>query len=85
MQHTKPTQEERVIRYMEENGSITQMQALLDIGVMRLASRISALRRKGYVIGSKMVAVKNRYNEPCYVKEYFLIAGEALDEEHFTA
>ena len=41
-----------------------------DIGVMRLASRISDLRKDGYNIEGKMEAVENRYGEKCYIKRY---------------
>lgn len=66
----KPTQNERILQYMNDFGSITQMDALQDLGVMRLASRISDLRRLGYPIISKVEAVKNRYGEKCYIKRY---------------
>ena len=67
-----PKQADRVINYIKENGSITQYQALFDIGVMRLASRISELKKKGYSFDSKMVTVKNRFDEVCHVKQYSL-------------
>ena len=66
----KPTQNERILQYMADFGSITQMDALQDLGVMRLASRISDLRRLGYPIISKVETVKNRYGEKCYIKRY---------------
>lgn len=69
---SKPTQNERILDYIEEFGSITQLEALRDLGVMRLASRISDLRRKGYNIVSKTEAVKNRHEEICYIKRYSL-------------
>lgn len=69
---TKPTQNERILDYIAEFGSITQLQALQDLGVMRLASRISDLRRQGYNITSESIAVKNRYKEKCYIKRYKL-------------
>ena len=68
----KPTQNERIIDYMMQFGSITQIDALKDIGCMRLASRISDLRRLGYPIISKTEAVKNRYGEKSYIKRYSL-------------
>ena len=71
-QHSKPTQNERILKYIAEFGSITQLEALRDLGVMRLASRISDLRRQGYSIISKREAVKNRYEETCYIKRYSL-------------
>jgi hypothetical protein len=68
----KATQAERVLTYMQDFGSITQFEAMRDIGCMRLASRISDLKKKGYPIVSNMEAVKNRYGENCYVKRYRL-------------
>ena len=70
MEHSKPTQAQRVLAYMEEFGSITQVEALKDLGVMRLASRISELKKKGYGITCQMVKVENRWGEKCSVKRY---------------
>lgn len=69
------TQAERIIDYINEFGSITQLEALKELGVMRLASRISDLRKQGYPIVSKTEAVKNRYEETCYIKRYSLRNG----------
>lgn len=66
------TQNQRIIDYMHEHGAITQLEAMNELGIMRLASRISDLRKKGYEITSKMVKVKNRYGETCRVKRYSL-------------
>jgi len=54
-------------------GGITQFEALRDLGVMRLASRISEMRKQGYIITSRVETVKNRWDEPCYVKRYSLV------------
>ena len=64
------TQTERVVSYMQEFGSITQLEALNDLGIMRLASRISDLKKAGYPIVATTEAVKNRYGEVCHVKRY---------------
>ena len=72
MQHSKPTQNERILDYIAEHGSITQLEASTELGVMRLASRISDLKRKGYNIISKTETVKNRYGEKCSIKRYSL-------------
>lgn len=71
----KATQCERVLGYMSDFGSITQFEAMQDLGVMRLASRISDLRKDGYPITSTVEAVKNRYGDTCYVKRYSLQEG----------
>ncbi len=67
----KPTQNERIIDYLNQFGSITQLQALSDLGIMRLASRVSDLKKLGYPITSRMETVKNRYGESCHIKVYF--------------
>ena len=72
----KATQAERVLAYIEEFGSITQMEALNDLGCMRLASRISDLKKLGYPIKSDIEAVQNRYGEKCYIKRYSLRGGD---------
>lgn len=69
---SKATQADRVFDYMMEYGSITQLEALADLGIMRLASRISDLRKQGLPIKAETVAVKNRFDEVCYVKRYSL-------------
>lgn len=68
---------ERVLDYLHTNGSITQNQAFNDIGVMRLASRISDLRRNGYAISKKMVKSRNRYGEIISFARYCMDDQEA--------
>lgn len=70
--HHKPSQNERIVKYMRDFGSITQLDAMRDLGVMRLASRVSDLKRCGYRISSEWVKVKNRYGETVSFKRYRL-------------
>ena len=67
-----PTQNDRILDYIDRFGSITQRDALNDLGVMRLASRISDLKRLGYPIVSTVEPVKNRFGETCHIKRYRL-------------
>ena len=69
----KTTQCEKVLEYINTFGSITQYDALRDIGCMRLASRISDLREQGYPIGRRMKTGKNRYGDSVSFAEYYLI------------
>ncbi len=62
MENSKPTQCERILKYLNDFGSITQLEALRDIGVMRLASRISEMSAKGYEFNKKREKVKTRYD-----------------------
>lgn len=72
----KPTQNQRILDYIEETGGITQLEAIRELGVLRLASRISDLRREGFPIKSEWAEVKNRYGETCRIKRYMLGAAE---------
>lgn len=66
------TQNRRLVKYLEDHESITQLEALNELGIFRLASRINDLKRIGYDIGGEMVDVTNRFGEVAKVKRYFL-------------
>ena len=68
----KKTQCERILDYISDFGSITQLEALHDLGCMRLSARISDLKRKGYSFVTKSEKGKNRYGEPINYFRYFL-------------
>lgn len=53
----KLTQCEKIVEYMNEHGSITQLDAY-KLGCMRLPSRIHDLRKQGYAINVKTERVK---------------------------
>ena len=76
MSHSKPTQAQRVLDYIAEFGSITQYEALKDLGIMRLASRVSELKKNGHNITGSMITVKNRFGEDCSVKQYRMGGGD---------
>ena len=71
----KQTQREKIIEYIEENGSITALDALREFGCMRLASRISELKRAGFVISSVMETKKNKKGEPVRYARYRILKG----------
>lgn len=66
------TQTERIYEYLKEYGSITALEALRDLGIMRLGARIFELRAEGYPIRSDMVDVKNRFGELTKIARYTL-------------
>ena len=66
------TQNERILRHLRDYGSITQLEAMQEYGIMRLASRISDLRRMGYNIERDLIASKNRYGEATRFASYRL-------------
>lgn len=63
---------QRVLNHLEKRGSITAHEALKMYGIMRLASRISDMRKEGYDIRTEMVERYNKYAEKVYVAKYTL-------------
>lgn len=68
----KETQCSKILDYMEHEGSITPLDALREFGCMRLASRITDLKKEGYVISKEMETAKNRDGEPVRYARYRL-------------
>lgn len=65
------TQNERILHHIETYGSITQLEALQEYGCMRLASRITDLKRKGIKIKRITETSRNRYGEKIRFARYF--------------
>lgn len=72
-ENKRPTQVARIKKYMQDFGSITTFEAFMELGVMRLGARISEMRKSGEKIGSTNEVVKNKYEEVCHIKRYFLM------------
>ena len=72
----KMTQCERILRHLNDHGSITSLEAMSEYGIMRLASRITDLKGMGYAIRSERVTGKNRYNETTSYSIYRLADKE---------
>ena len=66
----KVTQCERILRHMQDFGSISSLEAITEYGILRLASRINDLKRRGYRIVSRIVTGKNRYNATTHYSVY---------------
>ena len=67
------TQTEKIIRHINEYGSITPLEAFGEYGIMRLASRMCDIKREGYTVSKKMETSKNRYGEPVRYARYTII------------
>jgi hypothetical protein len=72
----KPTQNQRILDYIEEHGGITQREADDYLAITRLPSRIFDSRDQGYNIVGEWVKGKNRFGEPVRVKRYRLVDAE---------
>lgn len=68
----KVTQCEKILRYMADEGSITPLDALREFGCMRLASRITDLKKAGFVIHMELETAKNKRGETIRYARYRL-------------
>ena len=68
----KLTQCMKIVKYLHDFGSITPVQAMQDLGVMRLAARISDLEAEGWEIQHDRETGRNRYGEKTTYAKYSL-------------
>lgn len=68
------TQSQRVLKYINDFGSITSLQAFIDLGVIQLPRRIYDLRKSGINVSS-IITVINRYGEETRINKYFISKG----------
>ena len=72
----KMTQCDRILRHLNDHGSITSLEAMSEYGIRRLASRINDLKGMGYPILSERATGKNRYDETTSYSIYRLADKE---------
>lgn len=78
----KENQCDRILRHMREYGSITSIEAITEYGILRLASRISDLKKRGHVISSSTGTAMNRYGETTHFSVYKLIEIKQDEKEY---
>ena len=66
----KTTQRQLILKYIQDFGSITPMDAFFDLGITKLATRISEMRRDGMQFKIDTVKSKNRYGKTVHFAKY---------------
>ena len=64
----KATQNRRILQFLDEHGSITPMEAIENLGVMRLAARIKELEAVGHRFDHEMVYGQGQYGGVHYMR-----------------
>lgn len=72
MERAKMTQCSKILEYMKTHDGITPKDADREFSCMRLASRISDLKRRGYRISKNMETSKNKAGESVRYARYRL-------------
>jgi hypothetical protein len=68
----KMTQREQIIDYLHQFGSITPMEAFADLGITKLATRISEMRKDGKEFKIESVKSTNRFGKTVRYAKYSL-------------
>ncbi len=76
------TKKERILRHIQDFGTITPMEAMQDYGSMRLAAIIFDLKKDGYNIMTETLHGTDRYGKPTHWARYRLITNQ---EPEFSA
>lgn len=66
----KQTQRQLILKYINDFGSITPMEAFSELGITKLATRISEMRKDGIKFHIEQVEVKNRYGKAVHFAKY---------------
>ena len=66
------TGKERILNYLKENKSITQLQAINLFWDWRLSDKIYRLKKDGYNIRTEQLKVKRTDGTNAYVSKYIL-------------
>ena len=66
----KITQCEMIEEYLDTYGEITPLEAMRDLGIYRLASRICQMKKSGLKIKSEMVSVATRNGGRTHIARY---------------
>ena len=66
------TQKQMILDYMVQYGSISTFEAFTDLGVTKLTTRISELRKDGYPIKGEPMTAKNRFGRQISYNIYSL-------------
>lgn len=68
----RPAQCQRVIDWLKEHSELTTLEAITELGVLRLSARISELKDDGFLFDCRWKEITNRYGEKCKIKAYSL-------------
>lgn len=63
-------QGQRILAYIYEHGSISPLEAFRDLGITKLATRVSEMRREGIQFAQEYETMTNRFGEPVHYMRY---------------
>lgn len=65
-------QDEKIKKYIETYGSISPLEAFRDLGITKLATVVSRMKREGIVFFQRLEFSRNRFGENVHYMRYWL-------------
>ena len=69
------TQQETILDYIYRFGSITPMQAFADLGITKLATRVSEMKKDGITLKHESIKCKTRLGRTTHYTRYSFEEG----------
>ena len=80
-----PTQQQRVLNYINDFGSITRAEAMSELGIANLPAVIDILRNKqGHDIETLEIKAKNRYGQNITYAKYVFGNNENMEVNKYA-
>lgn len=77
MANKRPTQAQRIVEFIDQNGSITRLDSSCKLFIFELSSRIISLEKRGWVFKKQRETIKNSFGESkSFVRYSILKRGE---------
>lgn len=67
------SQKQRVLEHLQENGSITSMEAFRKLHVTRLSAVVFDLKKAGHKFETETIRGKNKFGEKTSYAKYTLV------------
>ena len=68
-------QQQRILEYITDFGSITAGEAHYDLGILNFSARLSELKDRGFKFKSQRESALNRYGEKVSYNRYSFYTG----------
>lgn len=67
------TQRQKIVKYMQQFGSITSWEAYKDLGITQFAARVKELKQEGYTFKTRWEKRKNKEGKLVKFKRFYLV------------
>lgn len=73
MASKRPTQAQRIVEFIDQNGSITRLDSSCKLFIFELSSRIISLEKRGWVFDKSWITKENQFGEKKRFKVYRIL------------